>query len=461
MPLEGALIQDIRQPRPPQLILELFNRGESFRVFFCFANPNTRLHLLSRKMAGGGTPQRFVSFLRAHVRGGRLVAAGQLGRERIVRLEVRRADRSVVLWARLWGGAANLIVTDMEGTILDALYRRPRRGEVSGGTYRPESEVAAGDPETLERHTLRDLPGPGSYNERVEAYYFDLEEQQERARLRDTVLRRFEREENRLLAAAQTLETRRAAYERLEEYKLSGDLILAHLHELKAGDRWLEAEDYRDPGQRISVELDPQLSPSANAEGYFRKYRKAKAGLRSLEEEHLQLQLQLEVLRRKLRALASEPGLEALREEARRTDRKRAKPAVERDRPPGLEFRSGPFTILVGRTAQENDALLRHHVKGNDTWLHARDFPGSHVFVRALPGKSVPLDTLLDAGNLAVLYSKGRGSGKGDVYYTQVKYLRRARGGKAGTVLPTHEKNLRIVLEPSRLQRLRADPGAS
>jgi hypothetical protein len=40
------------------------------------------------------------------------------------------------------------------------------------------------------------------------------------------------------------------------------------------------------------------------------------------------------------------------------------------------------------------------------------------------------------------------------VYYTQVKYLRRARGGAPGLVLPTQEKNLQVRLDPQRLARL-------
>ena len=43
---------------------------------------------------------------------------------------------------------------------------------------------------------------------------------------------------------------------------------------------------------------------------------------------------------------------------------------------------------------------------------------------------------------------------RGDVYYTQVKYLRRARDGKPGLVIPTREKNLRVRLQPERLERL-------
>ena len=110
--------------------------------------------------------------------------------------------------------------------------------------------------------------------------------------------------------------------------------------------------------------------------------------------------------------------------------------------------------ILVGRTAQENEALLRGHTRGNDTWIHARDYAGAYVFIRAPSGKSIPLETLLDGATLALWYSKGRQSGRGDAYYTQVKYLRRPRGGKPGLVLPTQEKNLHVRLEPQRLRRL-------
>jgi predicted ribosome quality control (RQC) complex YloA/Tae2 family protein len=119
-----------------------------------------------------------------------------------------------------------------------------------------------------------------------------------------------------------------------------------------------------------------------------------------------------------------------------------------------LQFESGGFRILVGRTAAENDELLRRYVRGNDYWLHTRDAPGGYVFIRTKPGKSVPLDVLLDAGNLAVWYSKARSAGEADLFYTQVKYLRRAKHGKTGLVIPTQEKNLAVRIEDERLDRL-------
>jgi predicted ribosome quality control (RQC) complex YloA/Tae2 family protein len=83
-----------------------------------------------------------------------------------------------------------------------------------------------------------------------------------------------------------------------------------------------------------------------------------------------------------------------------------------------------------------------------------RDFPGSYVFIKHRSGKTVPLDILLDAGNLALFYSKGRNNGEADLFYTQVKYLRRAKNAPKGTVLPTQEKNLHIKTDENRLKEL-------
>ena len=79
---------------------------------------------------------------------------------------------------------------------------------------------------------------------------------------------------------------------------------------------------------------------------------------------------------------------------------------------------------------------------------------GRYVFIKFRRDKSIPLEVLLDAANIAVLYSKGRNNTSVDLYYTQVKYLRRAKDSKTGLVLPTQEKNLTIKPEPARIARL-------
>jgi predicted ribosome quality control (RQC) complex YloA/Tae2 family protein len=64
------------------------------------------------------------------------------------------------------------------------------------------------------------------------------------------------------------------------------------------------------------------------------------------------------------------------------------------------------FQTIVGRIAPENDERRRRHVRGNDYWFHCRNDPGVSVFVKSVPGISRRLDTMLDAGTLALFYNK-------------------------------------------------------
>ncbi len=455
IPLEGSFIREIRQPNHPQLILELYRPGHSFRLLFSFSNPHCRLHLLTRRLDNPHQPPRFVAFLRAHIRGGKIVAAEQIERERIVKIEVSKGGKTVFLWARLWAAAANMIVTDPAGTILDALYRRPKRGEISGQHYsvqddlRPTAGAASSEKKEF---SVRELPGPGSFNERVEQHYFRLEEQQEATKIRRSLMSQLARRENRVLAANAALQKKVENNRDFHTFKRWGDLILSNLHNVNKGERWLTVADDLSPGSTLAIELDPQITPAQNAEAYYKRFRKAKTGLKNLEEEQRQQNQELERIRKKIARFETEENLERLREEARKE--RRRKPGKTGEIAPGLAFVSGPFRILVGRNARENDALLRVFVRGNDTWLHARDYAGAYVFIRSIPGKSIPLQTLLDAATLALFYSKGRQSAQGDVFYTQVKYLKRVKDGKTGLVIPSQEKNLRVRLESRRLARL-------
>ena len=186
------------------------------------------------------------------------------------------------------------------------------------------------------------------------------------------------------------------------------------------------------------------------------EYKKAKTGLENIVEEIDNLNKNLELIKTEreelLRSDHIRNDITKLKEYLAKIPKQRQ--LTEKEKIPGLQFQSGNFTILAGRTASENDLLLRKFVRGNDYWLHTRDYPGGYIFIKTIKGKSIPLETLLDAGNLAVFFSKAKRNGKGDLYYTQVKHLRRAKDGKKGTVLPTNEKNLSISIDEKRLNRL-------
>lgn len=455
LPLENSHIQKIRQPDFHTLVLEIYHPGNRFKLLISLTQGKTRLHRTDSPPRTDGPLQRFAQFLRARVQGGRIIQASQLGHERIVLFTVQRAGEITRLYIRLWGGASNILATDEGGTILDCFYRRPRRGEVSGGRFVPEDLV---QPQRKEGPAFvsRFDPEEGSVNAQVESHYSRLLDGEELALLIQRVERIVNNREGALRKSLQAARERQEKYENPEGYKEFGDLLMTYLYKIKKGARWVTVEDYYNGNREVRIELDPTLSPEKNAEAYYKRAAKARGGRERVVEETANITSQLAALEEQRKTLLENPDLEVLR--IFLADLPAKQEAQSSVKIPGLQFFTRGFTIYVGRTAKENDALLRHHVRGNDTWLHARDYPGAYVFIRALPGKSIPLEVLLDAGNLALFYSKARSGGRGELYYTQVKYLRRAKDGPLGLVLPTQEKNLSIVLDEERLHRLQ-NPG--
>ncbi len=450
--LAGSLIQEIHQPTREAIAFTLFKSGRHFSILLSLSPRYPRIHALTTRMANPEKPYRFASFLRAHLKGGRIEAAGQVSGERIVRIAVRRAGEQRILWARLWSAAANAVVTDAAGTILDAFYRRPSKGEVSGGRFDPAA--AAASARVRREYAVRELPGEGSFNEKVERLFAGLESAGDTERLAAQADAALAMQETRVLSTLKSLEARLAEYADPERLRELGDLITSSLHTAARGDRVLQVEDFFHGGVPLAIELDPAASPAQNARSFYERAHKARLGKGKVEQEIAELRATLARIRSEREKLSAGGDPAALASAARKAAEPR-RPAVGTGTP-GLVFWSGRFKCIVGRTGAENDALLRRAVRGNDWWFHARDWPGAYVFVKAQPGKSLPLETMLDAGNLAVHFSKGKGSGGGEVYYTQVKYLRRAKGARRGTVLPTQEKNLSIRLEPDRIEKLKA-----
>ncbi|MDR1950198.1 MAG: NFACT RNA binding domain-containing protein [Spirochaetaceae bacterium] len=454
--LPGSRIQKVVQSAYDVLILELYRGGQSRSLLIALSPGACRLHETRRGTVKSEKPLRFAEFCKSRLVNGHIEEALQLGDNRIVRLGIRRGENRFRLYARLWSNAANLIVTGEDGTVLDAMRRSPRRGEITGGHYAPEVETPGPGGGPWREYLVRELPGPGSFNEKIDAWYAEQGGALSLEKLREQARRTFEGSMGRLEASLERLrakETEYAAADRLREY---GDIIMANIASIGRGDPWLETDNFYT-GERVRIKLDGEKAPAAQAEVYYEQYRKAKNGLAEVREEIAAGEGELVELKQTLERLLGETNPLALHKLLRTRGTKppgaAAGSAADRKRP-GLSFRRKDWLIIVGRDAAENDALLRNQVKGRDLWLHVRDYPGSYVFIKQRSGKTVPLDILLDAGNLALFYSKGRGNGEGDLFYTPVKFLRRAKGGPRGLVIPTQEKNLHISLDKDRLREL-------
>jgi len=453
--LTGTLIQKIRQPDFKSLLLDLYKPGNAFPLLINLTQGNVRLHRLTGNNPRKVVLQRFAQFLRSRINGGRILSAVQLNNDRIIKIIIRNGEEETFMYIRLWGGASNIIVTDNSHTILDAFYRRPKQNEVSGGTYFPE-ESAPPINKTTKVFEIREYDKKNGFNEFIEKSYREVDSNREIVTLRSRVESIINSKEYQLESALSGLNSRINNYENYDQYKEQAELVKANIYKIHKGDTFLETENYFNNNNLIKIYLDSTLSPGENSELLFTKYKKAKSGLKNIIEEINNLKKNLKNIQKEKENLQKEvtPENELSKLKEYLAGVPKQIQLKEKEKIPGLQFTSGTFTILAGRTAAENDSLLRKYVRGNDYWLHTRDYPGGYIFIKILKGKSIPLETLLDAGNLAVFFSKAKNSGKADLYYTQVKHLRRAKDSKKGTVLPTNEKNLSIVIDEKRLNRL-------
>ena len=459
--LEGSFLQNVRQADYHHFYFEFYSPGRPRQVLVCLAPQRTRVHEVVKRPPTLVRAPRFVEFLRARLMGAQVIQARQLGRERLILWKLQTKEAVLDLWIRLWGGAANLLVTGPDHVILEAAFRRPASSEVAGGTFDPEAAFAGAPPqEPRKAFSLRDLSAPGepeaSYSRRLEVFYAGAEVE-DAEKLRDQALRLVDRRLGSLAAAREKSRSKLAESSRQDDWKTYADVLTSDAWKVVPGQKVFEGVDWRD-GSMFHLDLDPKLSAHENAQLWYKRYQKARDGAEGVKKELEGQDAEEAQWHRHAEHLAT-AGANELKAflEKHRVVRGTAGKAKSADARPGLAFESGAFALWVGRNAKENDALLRRYVRGNDWWLHTRDVPGGYVFVRAVKGKTVPLETLLDAGTLAVVYSKAKDEGRADLYYTQVKYLRRAQNGPLGTVLPTQEKNLTVTVDRARLERLYRD----
>ena len=109
---------------------------------------------------------------------------------------------------------------------------------------------------------------------------------------------------------------------------------------------------------------------------------------------------------------------------------------------------SDGYEVIVGRGARENDELTFRVARSYDTWMHAADYPGSHVVVRArVKDDTIPHRTLVEAARLAAHFSQARKDAKVAVNYTQRKFVSKPRGAAPGLVYLSSFRTL--LVEPA------------
>lgn len=247
--------------------------------------------------------------------------------------------------------------------------------------------------------------------------------------------------------------------EQAETWRIYGELITAYMHQIKRGDTEATVTNYYDEeAPEITIKLDPLLTPSENAQRYFKKYNKLKTSKKWNAEqidkaksdkaylESVLVQLENSTLREveQIREELAEEGW--LRGPAKKQKRKK------KEVPAPLSIQASDGTpILVGRNNKQNDYLTHQLARATDTWLHTKDIPGSHVVIRS---KNVSDEALREAAILAAYHSKARESSQVPVDFTLVKHVKKPSGARPGFVIYEQQQTLYVTPDEEIVQRL-------
>ena len=222
-----------------------------------------------------------------------------------------------------------------------------------------------------------------------------------------------------------------------EKYRIYGDLITSNLYALQKGMAYAEVQDFYDENcPTVKIPLDKRLTPTQNAQKYYKEYRKldtAEKKLTVLISEGEQEVKYLDSVFDSLTRAQTEGDIAELREELFQegyVKRSKFKGKPPKALPP-IRYRSSDgYDIRVGRNNKQNDRLTCN-------------------------GEMPPDRTIEEAAIIAACNSKGRNSSRVDVDYTFIRNVKKPNGSKPGMVIFTNNYTITVKPDTELEEKLR------
>lgn len=241
--------------------------------------------------------------------------------------------------------------------------------------------------------------------------------------------------------------------EKADDYRVKGEILTSYIYMVQKDMEEVELDNFYDNNSKIRVSLNKNLTPSENAQKYFKKYNKLK---NASEEISKQIKINLEeseYLENSLLAIENcdnDKDLKEIREELIREGYIKSYRMPKKDIKPNTQYlkymSSGGNLIMVGKNNKQNDYLTLRLADNEDLWFHTKNIPGSHVVLKCA-GKKVLDEEILEAATLAAYYSKAKMSANVPVDYTIKKHVKKPSGAKPGMVI--YETNKTAYVTPS------------
>lgn len=279
---------------------------------------------------------------------------------------------------------------------------------------------------------------------------------QRRARLVEAIGREMDKIRTRL----RSLEEEHERAQSIERLRSWGELIYAYLWRIEPGQTELEVDEARIP-------LDPALSGKENAQEYFEQYRKAQKAGAQLPARIATARHErdyLDQLRTQGQQADGFAAIEALRQEFEEHTGGRSLVGERSGHTSGKQQPRKPLSftdaagnmVYIGRSGKENDQVTFTIAGPDDSWLHARGVPGSHVIIRWLrPNEDEDPRAVETAAALAAWYSASRESGSVEVDVARRRHVKKIKGSGPGMVTYRNERT--IAARPRAEETLKRD----
>ncbi len=397
----------------------------------------------------------FAMQLRKQLANSVLISIEKIDNERIIDFYFEGIDefgaaKLGYLTVQLTGRSSNLFLLNKERKILGTIRKTHGKGQQIGDSY-----VAPEMPPANTRKQTAFVQGDfDSLSEALETHYKKRSDNAKRKATENRARKKIDGELKRQRRLRKNLARDLETHGDAEVWKRFGELLLANAYDAKRFGDSIRVKDFFDEDAPIiEIPGDANQSITEIAESYFQKYTKARNAGIELSKRIKKLDsriAKLEAESKDLRDAIESENKELIEEMAGRAPRKKQSAGSKEKSSESKYARSfissDGLEILVGKRSKDNDYLTFRIARSNDTWLHAADYPGSHVVIRNKNKQDIPQNTLLEAAQIAAFYSKAKNENKAAVNYTLRKFVNKQKGAAAGLVSLSSFKT--IIVKP-------------
>lgn len=238
--------------------------------------------------------------------------------------------------------------------------------------------------------------------------------------------------------------------EEKDKFKRYGDNILNNIYRIKKRDKYLICADYID-SLELKIPLNHTLSPTENAKKYYNRYNRLKRTEKIVSENQIKLKEELNYYFKikndiimcatiddfkDIKHQLSEIGIIKIKQKKKKKQTKYI--------PSYLKYTIDGFVVYLGKNSLQNNYVTFTLGDGNDIWVHAKNYHGSHAIIK-VDNVKPDLETIKKVSSLTAFYSEAKNETKVTCDYTLKKFVKKHPANKLGLVIYKNHSSVSVT----------------